>query len=97
MNLPVLTVKSNSWSMVIPVGSIVVMNAMWLTDLEVAGMSEDQFRNELLYQTTMSIAKNLLKQEVISKKEYKLIDTIFTKKYNPSLGSLFADINLISI
>lgn len=73
------------------------MNAMWLTDLEVAGMSEDQFRNELLYQTTMSIAKNLLKQEVISKKEYKLIDTIFTKKYNPSLGSLFADINLISI
>jgi transcriptional regulator CtsR len=73
------------------------MNAMWLTDLEVAGMSEDQFRNELLYQTTMSIAKNLLKQEVISKKEYKLIDTIFTKKYNPSLGSLLADINLISI
>ena len=73
------------------------MNAMWLTDLEVAGMSEDQLRNELLYQTTMSIAKNLLKQEVISKKEYKLIDTIFTKKYSPSLGSLFADINLISI
>jgi len=83
--------------MVILVENIVVMNAMWLTDLEVAGMSEDQFRNELLYQTTMSIAKNLLKQEVISKKEYKLIDTIFTKKYNPSLGSLLADINLISI
>jgi hypothetical protein len=60
-------------------------------------MSKDQFRNELLYQTTMSIAKNLLKQEAISKEEYKLIDTIFTKKYNPSLGSLLADINLISI
>lgn len=83
--------------MAIPVGSIVVMNAMLLTDLEVTGMSEDQFRNEMLYQTTMSIAKNLLKQEVISKEEYRLIDTIFTKKYSPSLGGLFSDINLISI
>ena len=59
-------------------------------------MSEDQFRNEMLYQTTMSIAKNLLKQGAINKKEYGLIDTIFTKKYSPSLGSLFADINLIN-
>ena len=59
-------------------------------------MSEDQFRNEMLYQTTMSLAKNLLKQGAINKEEYGLIDTIFTEKYSPSLGSLFADINLIN-
>lgn len=60
-------------------------------------MSEDQFRNEILYQTTMSLAKNLLRQGVISKEEYGQIDTIFTQKYSPSLGSIFADINLINV
>lgn len=73
------------------------MNVMWLHDLEVAKMSEDQFRNEILYQTTMSLTKNLLKQGLINKEEYGLIDTIFTKKYRPSLGSIFADINLINV
>lgn len=73
------------------------MNAMWLHDLEVFRMSEDQFRNEILYQTTMSLAKNLLRQGVISKEEYGQIDTIFTQKYSPSLGSIFADINLINV
>ncbi len=73
------------------------MNVMWLHDLEVARLSEEQFRNEILYQTTMSLTKNLLKQGVISKEEYGLIDTIFTQKYSPSLGSLFADINLINV
>lgn len=60
-------------------------------------MNDEQFRNEMLYQTTMRLAKDLLKQGVINKKEYRLIDTIFTKKYSPSLGGLFSDINLISI
>lgn len=73
------------------------MNVMCQIVLEVVGMSEDQLRNEMLYQTTMCLAKNLLKQGVISKEEYKLIDTIFTNKYDPSLGSLFADINLINV
>lgn len=73
------------------------MNVMCQIVLEVVGMSEDQLRNEMLYQTTMCLTKNLLKQGVINKEEYRLIDTIFTKKYNPSLGSLFADINLINV
>ncbi|MBH1941334.1 hypothetical protein I5677_10560 [Mobilitalea sibirica] len=60
-------------------------------------MNDEQFRNEMLYQTTMRLAKDLLKQGVINKEEYRLIDTIFTQKYSPSLGCLFSDINLISI
>jgi len=94
MNLPVLTVKSNSWSMVIPVGSIVVMNAMWLTDLEVARMSEDQFRNEKLYQTTMSLARSMLEKGVISEEDYHEFDTIMLEKYQPIFGTLFSDIQL---
>ncbi|MDF2859586.1 MAG: hypothetical protein K0Q87_5437, partial [Neobacillus sp.] len=46
-----------SRSMAILIGSIVAMNVMWLIVLEVTRMSEDQFRNEMLYQTTMSLAR----------------------------------------
>ena len=80
--------------MVIPVGSIVVMNAMWLTDLEVARMSEDQFRNEKLYQTTMSLARSMLEKGVISEEDYHEFDTIMLEKYQPIFGTLFSDIQL---
>lgn len=58
-------------------------------------MNKAEFRNERLYQTTMVMVKNLLKQGTISKEEYGQIDTIFRKKYRPSLGSLLFDIDLI--
>lgn len=58
-------------------------------------MTKEQFRNERLYQTTMSKVKNLLNQGIISKEEYGQIDTIFRNKYHPILGSLLFDIDLI--
>lgn len=58
-------------------------------------MNKAEFRNERLYQTTMSMVKNLLQQGTISKEEYGQIDTIFREKYRPSLGSLLFDIDLI--
>ena len=73
------------------------MSAMWLSGLGAVKMSEVQFRNETLYQLTMSLAKNLLRRGVISRNEYRVIDTIFLKKYSPSLGGLFADIDLINV
>lgn len=63
--------------------------------LEVAGMSEEQFGSEKLYQATMSMAKNLLIKGIVSTDEYKQIDTIFREKYKPSLGILFSDIDLL--
>ena len=42
------------------------MSAISLTDLEVLHMSDEQMKNEMLYQGTMSIAKNILKQGTIS-------------------------------
>lgn len=83
--------------MEMPIVSIVVMNVISQTDLEVELMNKKDFRNERLYQTTMSAVKNLLKQGTISKEEYGQIDTIFREKYRPSLGSLLFDINLIQI
>lgn len=57
-------------------------------------MNNEQFQREKMYQATMAIARNLLKQCIISKEEYDEIDTIFTNKYQPSLGTLFSDIEL---
>lgn len=55
-----------------------------------------QFQNEKLYQTTMFMARKLLYEGVISEEEYRQIDTIFTKKYQPTLGTLFSDFRLTS-
>lgn len=65
------------------------------TDSEVAAMSKEQMRREKLYQITMSIAKRMLADGLISKEEYTIIDTKMKEKYQPTLGTLFADIDLI--
>ncbi len=54
-------------------------------------MSEEQFQNEKLYQATMGIARNMLKNGVISEEEYRQIDTIFLEKYRPVFGTLFSE------
>lgn len=71
------------------------MSAMSLTGLEVAGMNEEQMKNEKLYQTTMHIARRMLGEGLISREEYAIIDTKMSEKYAITLGTLFADIDLI--
>ena len=71
------------------------MLAISPTDSEVAGMSKEQMKREKLYQITMSMAKRMLDDGLISKEEYAIIDTEMKEKYRPTLGTLFADIDLI--
>ncbi|MFO3714817.1 SHOCT domain-containing protein [Oribacterium sp. P9] len=58
-------------------------------------MSKERMTREKLYQTTMSIARKMLKNSLISKEEYAVIDTKMQEKYQPTLGTLFADIDLL--
>lgn len=58
-------------------------------------MSKEEFKSEKLYQATMHIARQMLAEGLISEKEYRQIDTIFSEKYRPTLGTLFADIDLL--
>jgi hypothetical protein len=58
-------------------------------------MSEDQLRNEMLYQTTMSLARTMLVKGMISEEEYHEFDTIMMGKYHPIFGTLFSDIHLL--
>ena len=73
------------------------MNATSLTVSKVVTMmSKEEFRNENLYQTTMSLARKMPEEGIISEEEYRQIDTIFLEKYKPVFGTLFSDISLTS-
>ena len=67
-------------------------NVISKLDMVVMCMSKDNFKQELLYQTTMNMAREMLKNALITKEEYAVIDTIFSEKYAPSLGTLFAEL-----
>ena len=58
----------------------------------VTSMSKEEFRKEKLYQTTMHLVRKLLEDGVISTEDYRRIDAVFLKKYQPLFGSLFSDI-----
>ena len=72
------------------------MSAILPTGLGVARMTEEQFRAEKLYQTTMNMARRMLSQGLISEEEYCQIDTIFLEKYRPVFGTLFSAMSLTS-
>ena len=50
----------------------------------------DDFRERLTaYQTAMSLARNMLRQGIISEDDYRKIDTIVDKKHGVSSCSIF--------
>ena len=57
-------------------------------------MSYEEGQCEIIYQMTMSAARQMLEKGLISEKEYKQFDTKMQQKYSPIFGTLFSDINL---
>ncbi len=53
-------------------------------------MSEGEFRSELRYQMSLSVARSMLEEGTITEEEYREIDTILLKKHRPILGTLLA-------
>ena len=47
-------------------------------------------KREKLYQATMSMFRSMLKNDLITKEQYAIIDTKMLQKYRPLLGTLFA-------
>ena len=71
------------------------MNAIYLTDSEVFQMNNAiDFKTEMIYQTTMHMAGELLSSGIISESEYHTIEHHFVSKYNPALGVLFSSLSL---
>lgn len=58
-------------------------------------MTDERFRSEKLYQTTMHVCRKMLRDGLISEEEYREIDTIFTRKYRPVFGALLVGNDLL--
>lgn len=52
-------------------------------------MNNEQFGHEVNYQTSVSILKTMLKNEIISKQDYIKAKNILIKKHDPILGGLY--------
>jgi len=70
------------------------MSAISQTDLEVAEMSEEQFKNEKMYMATMKMAKELIEKGTMSTEEYRQMDVVFREKYKPSRSVFLFDADL---
>ncbi len=53
-------------------------------------MGEGEFRAELRYRMSLSVARALLEDGVIGEEEYREIDAILLEKHRPVLGTLLA-------
>lgn len=51
-------------------------------------MTDKQFNSELEYQIRINIMKKLLKEQIINDHEFKKIDTMLLKEYQPIFSSL---------
>lgn len=51
-------------------------------------MSKEQFEREKHYGAAMALARAMLLDGIITGDDYKLIDTKFTEKYRPLIGTL---------
>lgn len=51
-------------------------------------MTKEQFEHEKNYRISQIIVKSMLKNRIITDREYKKIDTILKHKYRPVFGGL---------
>ena len=57
-------------------------------------MSQEEGKREIVFQMTMSAARQMLEKEMISEDEYKQFDTKMQQQYRPIFGTLFSNIDL---
>lgn len=50
---------------------------------------------EIIYQVTMSYVRQLLRRNLITEENYHEFNMRMLEKYNPKIGDLIADIDLI--
>ena len=58
-------------------------------------MSQEEGKREIVFQMTMSAARQMLEKGLISEDEYKQFDTKMQQKYRPIFSTLFSNIDLI--
>jgi hypothetical protein len=87
--------KRRSRYTVIPDENTVATSATLRIGSEEQGMGNREDKNELIFLMTMSSAKKMMLEGLITQEEYRKFDTIMQQKYRPKYGALFSDITLI--
>ena len=54
-------------------------------------MTQEDYRNDMLYHAALSMGKQLLEKGLISQKEYARAKAQLLKKYDPYLGKLLSE------
>ena len=54
-------------------------------------MRKEQYRADMLYQVSLSVAKTMRAKGLITADEYAEIDTMLLAKYQPYLGRLLSE------
>ncbi len=57
-------------------------------------MTKEEFHNEKMYQATMALARQMLREGLITEEEYREVEAVFLKKYKPVLGEIFSNISV---
>lgn len=58
-------------------------------------MSKEEGRTEIVFQTTMTAARKMLENGLITREQYEKFDTRMQQKYQPVFGSLLSKVNLL--
>lgn len=58
-------------------------------------MTQEQGKREIVFQMTMSAARELLGKGLITEEQYVEYYTKMREKYHPIIGTLFSEIDLI--
>lgn len=51
-------------------------------------MTPEQFEREKTYQVTISLARSMLQQGIITEREFKKVNRLMIKKYHPLIGGI---------
>ena len=54
-------------------------------------LTHDQFQRELSYRAAISVARRLLENKLITRKEFVRIDAVLRRKFSPVWGGLYPD------
>lgn len=54
-------------------------------------LTHDQFQRELSYRAAISVARRLLENKLITRKEFVRIDAVLRQKFSPVWGGLYPD------
>ena len=54
-------------------------------------LTHDQFQRELSYRAALSVARRLLENKLIARKEFVRIDAFLRRKFSPVWGGLYPD------